>query len=386
MKPVRFGVAGVCGAIGGTNVRAIRETPGAELVAVTDLNEGGAAQVAAAVGCEALRNFDWIVKRADIGAVCLCTPTREHGKQALAALKAGKHVLVERPLALTVDEADKVLAAAEKAGKTVGVMYPERLRPAARAAAAAMSQGRLGAIYRVTLVHTAFRTQHAFDAAPWRGTWAGAGGGVVMQQGLPFLDLLACLMGLPKRVAAWTATQTHSIETEDMATAMLEFEGGAQGMVHFNTTQAPGESYLEIVGDLATLRLSGADLRFYRPATPLKRFIYADRSHIYASPECTEQHAPPAQADATHADVVADFVYAVQHNRAPQCDGASGMKSLELADAILVSAMLGKPVDLPVNRSAAKRLLKQGKPAQPAASAPPSSASPPQAGSGKMKA
>lgn len=359
MRPVRFGVVGVCGAIGGTNVRAVQATEGAEVVAVTDLDMDATRRVAAAVGCEAAKNYDWLVKRGDVDVVCLCTPHAEHCTQILQALKCRKHVLVERPLATNVAEADKIIKAMEKAARSVTVVNQYRHRPSVRAAKGLIAQGEIGRIYRITLVHTAFKTQHFYTSAPWRATWEGAGGGVAIHQGLPYLDLLVHLVGAPARVVAVQRTLAHAIAVEDTCSALGEYEDGAQLMVHFNSFQIPGENYLEIVGDKGTLRLEGNNLRFYRPGTPLGRFIAEDRSHIYAYPDCAEERVQLAPAEGTHASVVAEVADALRAGHAPPGSAAESLPSLELANAMLVSSHFGKPADLPLKRSAVRRALRE---------------------------
>lgn len=359
MNPIRFGVAGVCGAIGGTHVRAIQSVEGARLVAVADLDQDGARRVAQATGAEATKNYEWMVKRGDIDVVSLCTPHDRHFEQIRDALKSRKHVLVERPLATTVADADKLLKAAEKAERTISVVNQYRHRPAARAAKGLIAQGELGRIYRATLVHTAFKTQHYYDSAPWRGTWEGAGGGAMMHQGLPYLDLIAWLIGSPTRIVAWNRTLAHDIAVDDCCTAMAEYENGAQLMVHFNTFQIPGESYLEIVGDTGTVRIEGNQLHFYRPESPLGGFIATDTSHIYAFPECSERKVEMQRTEGTHAAVVADLVAALRAGRAPSDTPEDALAGLELANAILVSGHTGKPVELPLKRSAIRRVMKQ---------------------------
>lgn len=359
MNPLRFGVVGVCGAIGATHVRAIEATEGACVAAVTDLDLDGARRVARVVGCEAAKNFEWLAKRGDVDVVSLCTPHAEHCGQALFALKNRKHVLVERPLATHVADADKVIKAAEKAGRTATVANQCRHRPAVRAAKGLLAQGEIGRVYRATLVHTAFKTQHFYDSAPWRGTWEGAGGGVLMHQGLAYLDLLVHLLGLPKRVVAWRATLAHDIAVEDSCSALGEYPDGAQLTVHLNSFQIPGESHLEIVGDRGTLRLEGNSLRLYRPSAPLRRFIAEDRSHLYAYPDCAEERVAMPAAEGTHAHIVAETVDALRDGRTPPDSAADSMGGLELSNALLVSSHTGKPADLPLKRSAARRALRQ---------------------------
>jgi len=359
MKPVRFGVVGVAGIIGGTHVRAIRQIPQAQLVAVTDLDLEAARRIAADSGCELLKNFEWMIKRADIDAVCLCTPHALHAPQAIAALKHGKHVLTEKPLALSVDQADKMIEAAAKHDRKLAVVFQYRHRPAVIAAKRLLDAGELGPLYRVTVVHTAFKTQYFYESATWRGTWAGEGGGVLANQAPHFLDLLVHLVGPPTRVMAWNRTLAHSVEVEDCASALVEFPGGAQGYLHFNTFQVPAENRIEIVGDRGALRIEGNEVRLFRPDAPLKQFISGDRSHVYAYPRCREVPVRLEDSEATHAAVLRQFVDAVLRNQPPPCDGAEALKSLELANAMMLSSFTGKPVDLPVGRSAVRRLFRQ---------------------------
>jgi predicted dehydrogenase len=236
-----------------------------------------------------------------------------------------------------------------------------------------IQEGQLGDLYRITLVHTSFKTRYFYEAAPWRGTWAGAGGGVLAHQAPPYLDLLVYLVGLPRRVTAWTRTRIHQIEVEDMASALLDFPGGAQGLVHFNTVQAPPESRLEIVGDRGALRLEGNALHLFRPEKPLRDFADTDRSHVYAYPKCAEVQTALDATEGTHAAVLREFTDAVREGRTPSCDGVEGLRSLEVANAMMLSSLTDRPVDLPVKRSAVKRLFmaRCGEPQPPATSVQP---------------
>ena len=359
MPPLRFGIVGVCGAIGATHVRAIQSVDSATVTAVTDLNEEGARRVADAARCRCVKNFDWLVKRGDVDALCLCTPTGDHLPQALAALGKGKHVLVERPVTPTIREADKLIAAARKADRKVGVVFQERLRPAVLALRRMLIEGRLGRLYRATLVHAVVRSQHYFELAPWRAKWETTGGGATLQQGSPWLDLLVAFLGQPLRLYARAGALAHETEVEDMASALVEFPNGVQATVHINTLQAPGQSFLDIVGDAGTARIEANQLRVSRPAKPLRQFILTERSHVYAAPPCAEEVLRFDEPEPGHAGVIAQFVRAVRGEEPLLCDVAGARGSLEMANAMLVSAHTGKPVDFPLKPSAVNRALRE---------------------------
>jgi predicted dehydrogenase len=213
------------------------------------------------------------------------------------------------------------------------------------------------------------RTSAYYRAAPWRGTWIGEGGGVLMNQAPHTLDILCHLVGAPRRVWGMTRTRAHAIEAEDSAQAMLEYPNGAFGYVAASTIEGGTDKRIEVVGDRACLRLVDDELTIVRFDPPL-------RDHIAQSPDPFGQPAlraetvdlPPASRSRHHA-AHRSFLEAIRHGGAPWCDGKSGLMSLELANAIALSSHTERPVDLPIDRASYARLLADRRAAAAARSA-----------------
>jgi predicted dehydrogenase len=181
-------------------------------------------------------------------AAVVVAPHPFHAPLAIAALEAGRHVLVEKPLSDSVAEADRMIATAARMNRLLGVALQHRTRADVQAASELIRGGGLGMLQRVDLIGNWPRKRGYFLAAPWRGTWRGEGGGVLLNQGQHDLDLLTYLAGPPARVVGWARTRLHHIETEDSAVAMLEWASGALGTVHLSTCEVDVSQRLEFTG------------------------------------------------------------------------------------------------------------------------------------------
>ena len=208
---------------------------------------------------------------------------------------------------------------------------------------------------RVLCVELWFRTATYYRSAAWRGTWAGEGGGVLMNQAPHTLDLLCHLAGSPAKVWGWTRTLAHAIECEDTAQALLEYPNGAPGYLHINTVETGVRQRIEIVGDRAALELAGDRLT-------IQRFDPALRTHMASSPELFSAPAVGVEtlefpAGGDHTAVYQDLHQAILAGRSPRVDGIEGRMSLELANAIIFSSYSGRAVTLPIDRAAYSELL-----------------------------
>ena len=201
-------------------------------------------------------SLEALLERPDVDAVCLCTPSGQHVEQALAAARAGKHVLVEKPIALRLEDADAMIAACRDAGVRLGVALQRRTEPANRALHDAIRAGELGQLVLGTATVPYFRPQSYYDSAAWRGTWSLDGGGALMNQGIHLVDLLLWLMGGDAEVVgASGGVVGHEIEVEDCVVAALRFSGGARGTIVATTAAAPGFP----IGSRSTAAGAGTD-------------------------------------------------------------------------------------------------------------------------------
>jgi UDP-N-acetyl-2-amino-2-deoxyglucuronate dehydrogenase len=355
-EETRIAVIGGAAGIAATHLEAIAALPDARLVGLSDLSAERLAPRAAAVAVPAFADHRAMLAELRPDLAVICTPHPSHAALALDCFAAGAHVLVEKPIAVSVGEADTMIAAAEAAGRTLAVSFQQRFRPEVELARAMVVSGELGELVRVLCVEPWFRSATYYRSAGWRGSWAGEGGGVLMNQAPHTLDLLCHLAGRPASVWGVTRTLQHAIETEDTAHALLEFPGGAPGYL-FVTTAETGAQYLEVVGDRASLRLSGSGLTVTR-FEPAQRAFLRESPEMFAAPTSSvEELRPEPTGPVGHQAVYRDLLDALAAGRAPRCDGAAARESLELANALTLSSHLGRAVALPIDRPAYDALL-----------------------------
>lgn len=330
--------------------------PSVKVVGVSDVNDAVGRARAEELACPYYADHCALLAETQPEVTVVLTPHPFHASIAVDALNAGSHVLVEKPMAVEVAEADAMVEAADRNGRLLAVNFQQRFRPEIETARELIRSGTMGELVRVELVEPWMRPAAYYRSAGWRGTWRGEGGGVLLNQAPHGLDLACHLAGLPRRVMAWTKTLRHAIETEDTVLAMVEYEGGAVGTIYFSTAEA-GPRRMEIVGTGGRIQIEekGA-LHFDRFETDLVEHI-ATHPGMYASPalEPVEVRIPEGVAD--HAAVYRDLHEAIWTGKMPRADGREGRLSLELANAMILSGHSGRPVDLPLDRGAYSALL-----------------------------
>src|SRR3954466_11963247 len=257
MQELGFAIIGA-GMVARYQPTAIERTPGAGLVAICRSDPARAEETAAQFGVPCLADYTDLLARDDVDAVCICTPSGLHAEQTIAAARAGKHVLVEKPIALTLADADAMIAACEQAGVRLGVALQRRTEPEFQRVQAAIAAGELGRPVLGSISMPYLRLPSYYDSADWRGTWALDGGGALMNQGIHLVDLLLWLLGDAAEVRATAATLAHAIEVEDCVTAMLRFASGALGSIVATTAAAPGFPHrVEIYGERGGVQIEG---------------------------------------------------------------------------------------------------------------------------------
>ena len=236
-----FGIIG-CGIIAEFHTRAIREIEGARVVATFDVVPGRAAKIAklAGEGCRVYDDMDRMLADPRVDVICVCTPSGAHRDPSIAAANAGKHVVVEKPLEITLPRCDAIIGASDANGVRLCAIFPSRFSAANVALKQAIEAGRFG---RLTLGDTYvkwWRTQEYYDSSGWRGTWQLDGGGALMNQAIHNVDLIQWLMGDVKSIQAMTGRLAHErIEVEDTAVATLRFKNGALGVIEATTSAYP---------------------------------------------------------------------------------------------------------------------------------------------------
>ena len=237
----------------------------ARLVAVVDTDLAKAQALADAYGVAvATDDLAAVLARDDVDAVSVCTPSGVHADGAVAALEAGKHVVVEKPLDITLKAADRVQDAEKRTGKTVAVISQHRFDRSTEKVLGAVRDGRLGTLTSAIASHAWWRGQTYYDSGDWRGTWALDGGGAIMNQTVHTIDLMVATMGTPVEVFAYTACLAHErIEVEDTAVAVVKFASGALGMIHGTTAAYPGlDASLRVYGSKGSAVISDDELVF----------------------------------------------------------------------------------------------------------------------------
>jgi predicted dehydrogenase len=332
--------------------------PTTQIVGVTDANAALAEQRAEELGCPAFPDYQAMIQATRPDVVVIMTPHPFHAEIAIAALDAGCHVLCEKPMAVHVGEADAMIAAAARARRLLAVSLQFRHRPEIVAAKRLVEDGRLGALQRVDVLACWTRAARYYRQTPWRGTWSGEGGGVLMNQAPHNLDLACHLAGPPSRVVAWTRTRLQPIQAEDTAHAMLEWPGGALGMIHVSTAEADTGDRIELLGTggRMTIRPGSLEVELFEP--DLKRHV-EQTDVLWSSPAAHPLpiDLPPGEAD--HAAVYRDLHAAILDGTPLRSDGVQGRLSLELANAITLSSQRGTAVDLPLDRAAYLALLNE---------------------------
>jgi predicted dehydrogenase len=327
-----------------------------DVVGVADINLEAAERRAEDFGCPFFADHRQLLSQTRPDAVVVITPHPFHAAIAREALEAGAHVLVEKPMAVDVGEADMMIETARRARRLLAVNLQQRTRPEIRAAKQLIQAGRLGELQRTQMLAMWTRPRRYFETAAWRGTWRGEGGGVLMNQAAHTLDLICHLAGQPGQVVAWNRTLLHTIETEDTSLSMLEWPNGALGTLLVSTAQAGEPERLEIAGTGGVLLLARGGLEFQEADRDLRRFL-AEAQDPFGKPALLPRDVVLEREGGTHAAVYANFVDAIEHGSPLIADGVEGRMSLELANALIYSSEMHQPVTLPLDRAAYRDML-----------------------------
>ena len=342
-----------CGMIARFHARALAEVPGGRVAALVSRSAENGRKLAADLGldCPVDTELADALARPDVKAVIVTTPSGAHLEPAVAAAAAGKHVVVEKPLEITAERCDRIIAACDRNGVKLCTIFPSRFGDASRALKAAVDGGRFG---RLTLAETTckwWRSQEYYDNGGWKGTQALDGGGALMNQAIHNVDLLLWLMGPVTHVTGLTATLAHErIEVEDTAVACLRFANGALGVLQAATSVHPGlPKTVAVHGDHGTAVIEQDDvLRWdFTPETAEDRQVKERFAHKAGASGGASD--PAAISHQGHARQLADFVRAVRTGTAPLVDGREGRRSVEVIEAVYRSARTGETVRLGVD-------------------------------------
>ena len=346
MNTLGVGIAGA-GTIGAVHAEALDELQGTRLVAVAEAREVTGHKLAEAHGAEWHADFGELLGRSDMDVVVICTPSGLHPDQAVAAARAGKHVITEKPMATTLEGANRMIHACREAGVTLTVIYQYRFNRDALRLKRAVEAGLFGRpVLGNAFVHW-HRTQEYYEErGGWRGTWALDGGGALMNQSIHAVDLLQWILGPVESICGYAETLAHDIEAEDTASAALRFASGALGTIQ-GTTSAHRDSPLriEIRGTEGSATMEGSRLTLWQPSR--EEEIFSARDH---------ESLPESQGDeplgAAHRRQLKEIFAALREGREPPIPGEEARKAVEIVLGIYRSAASEERATFPLESEA----------------------------------
>ncbi len=327
-----------------------------DVVALSDINLETIKERGEGFDCAIYTDHKKMIAETKPDLVVILTPHPFHADQTVDCFEAGCHVLVEKPMAIEVAEADLMNQAAERADRLLAINFQQRFRPEVEAAKKLIQDEVIGQIQHVDMALSWPRTATYYANGGWRATWKGEGGGVLMNQAPHDLDLICHLLGQPQKVYAWTRTILQKIEVEDTIQGMMAWDNGAMGSIHISTAEGARPYRLEIIGTKGTLNIAQGSIECH---------LYDEdiRETILHSPEgFPEIQAHPheiklQEGEGDHVAVYKNLFTAINKQAPLRANGQAGILSLELANAMILSSHRQKEVSLPINRAEYKTLL-----------------------------
>jgi predicted dehydrogenase len=345
MKSYNIAIIGA-GNIGKIHAQAIASVPSARLTMVFDMNQENSQQLAQEFGATSADSLYELFSSPDVDAVAICTPSGYHASAAIPAAEHGKHLLVEKPLDITLARIDSMIAAARENNIILAGVFPSRFRQGIQATRKAILAGRLGKIMFIQGSIKWFRSREYYQGS-WRGSLEVDGGGALINQGIHTIDLVQWLGGPVKSILAQTDTLHHKIEAEDTASALLKFESGAQGIIAGATSCWPGDpARIEVHGDAGTIFLEeGRIVRWDLKDSD------ADETEKMLNLEVVAHNGskdPTAIGIGGHRRQYLDFIAALNGESSPFVGGAEARKAVEIIHAIYKSAKNNTKINLPI--------------------------------------
>lgn len=343
---VRIALVG-CGRISRNHFDAIRRIDGLQLVAVCDSDAGRAELAGTAEGVPWYTSLDEMLMHVPSDAVVIATPSGLHPQHGIAAARAGRHVITEKPMAITLHAADQLVQACDDAGVRLFVVKQNRLNPPIQLLKRALDKGRFGRLFMANCTVRWARPQEYYDQAPWRGTWE-FDGGAFMNQASHYVDLIQWLVGPVESVVAKTATLARQIEAEDTGAAVLRFRSGTIGVLEVTMLTYPRnlEGSITLLGEQGTVRIGGTAVN------KVEHWEFSDYDDDDKLVEAVTTN-PPTVYGFGHEGYYRNVLAVLRGEALPDTDGRSGRKSLELILGIYESARTGREVPLPLRSGAA---------------------------------
>lgn len=351
MEQVRLGIIGI-GGMGSNHARSIVEgkVPEMKLTAVADIKEARRQWAVKELPLDVAVYGEGreLIDSGSCDAVLIATPHYQHPELAIYSLERGLHVLTEKPAGVYTKQVREMNEAAERSDKVFAIMLNQRTNCVYRKMHEMISGGELGQLKRVNWIITDwYRTQSYYDAADWKATWDGEGGGVLLNQCPHQLDLIQWLCGMPVRVRAFChEAKWHDIEVEDDVTAYLEYENGATGVFVTTTADAPGTNRLEITLEMGKLVCEGGKLLLYRLDENERVFCKTSKEG-FAQPHCTLEEVETDGENEQHVGVMKAFAGRILHGTPLVAEGTEGIRGLTLSNAMHLSSWLDQMVEIP---------------------------------------
>ena len=348
MQEVRFGIIGL-GNMGSAHARSIFEgnLPRAVLGAVCDSDPQDLARFPGIPGFTA---SDAMIRSGLVDAVLIATPHFSHTSIGITALEAGLHVLVEKPISVHKADCERLIAAYRPGRQIFGAMFNQRTDPLYAKLRELIHDGELGQVRRIQWTVTNwFRTQAYYNSGGWRATWAGEGGGVLLNQCPHNLDLWQWLFGMPDRVRAFARIgRYHAIEVEDDVTAFFEYNDGTHGVFITSTGEAPGTNRIEVAAERGRVVIENNLITFTRNEIPMSKFS-STAAGGFDRPQISEEVFPLNAGGTQHLGILTNFVEAILDGVPLLAPATEGIHSVELANAMLLSSFENETISLPLD-------------------------------------
>jgi len=345
---IRFAIIG-CGRISPRHAESLKNIKEATLVAGCDIDSAKATQFANKYAVKTFSSIDELLKWGEFDVACVCTPSGDHADHAVKVLNAGKHVVVEKPMALKLEDADRMIAASQTSGRRLFVVKQNRFNLPVQAVRKSFEEGRFGKLVMGTVRVRWSRDQSYYDQASWRGKWK-SDGGVFSNQASHHIDLLEWFMGEVESVYSKTATQLVNIECEDTGVAVLKFKSGALGIIEATTATRPKdlEGSLSLMGANGSVEIAGFAVN------NIRHFNFTEPRP--EDKEVMEKFSvnPPNVYGFGHQAYLQNVVDVLLERAEPAVDGPGGRKSLQLIHALYLSAQTGREVKLSEGSVASK--------------------------------
>jgi len=337
-----FGIVG-CGVIGPTHANGIvANNDVAELIAVADVDESKAKKMAEDFKCNLYyRDYRDLLKNKDIDIVNICTPSGLHGEVVIEAAKAGKHVIVEKPLEVTLKKCDAAINACRKNNVKMAVIFQRRTFESSKILKKAIEDKRLGKMILGDAYLKYYRSPEYYKSAGWRATWELDGGGALMNQGIHGIDLINWLMGGISSVYAYCETKARDIKVEDTAVVLVRYKNGALGVIEGTTSIFPGlATRFEISGDKGTVVMEEQSFIKWEIQGETEKPDIGKKEKVGGSSD------PKAITNVGHAAQIRDMIEAIKNNREPLVNGEEGKKAVKVILAIYESSRRKKEVKI----------------------------------------